>query len=181
MKPDEEEIRGVHDVRPKSKQLSIAGALVSFTLYDRKHKEGGNYWMGYVVVKGMVEELKQLVKIFFGFSFIRWQYWWQQGTEDLQVILFIIMLKSYLNLLTLGLLWCYYCIIILLAPCKQQIHSSNSVESYQWQLLTRKKRMKNVLHFVCITKRCCLQAAITEMLLHYSFCIININTGNFLT
>lgn len=64
MKADEEEIRGVHDVRPKSKQLSIAGALVSFTLYDRKHKEGGNYWMGYVVVKGMVEELKQLVKIF---------------------------------------------------------------------------------------------------------------------
>lgn len=180
MKADEEEIRGVHDVRPKSKQLSIAGALVSFTLYDRKHKEGGNYWMGYVVVKGMVEELKQLVKIFFGFSFIRWQYWWQQGTEDLQVILFIIMLKSYLNLLTLELLWCYYCIIILLAPCKQ-IHSSNSVESYQWQLLTGKKRMKNALHFVCITKRCCLQAAITEMLLHYSFWINNINAGNFLT
>lgn len=43
MKADEEEIRGVHDVRPKSKQLSIAGALLSFTLYDRKHKEGGNY------------------------------------------------------------------------------------------------------------------------------------------
>lgn len=60
MKADEEEIRGVHDVRPKSKQLNIAGALVSFTLYDR-----------YVVVKGMVEELKQLAKIFFGFSFIR--------------------------------------------------------------------------------------------------------------
>lgn len=145
MKADEEEIRGVHDVRPKSKQLSIAGALVSFTLYDRKHKEGGNYWMGYVV-KGMVEELKQLVKIFFGFSFIRWQYWWQQGTEDLQVILFIIMLKSYLNLLTLELLWCYYCIIILLAPCKQ-IHSSNSVESYQWQLLTGKKKDEKCTSF----------------------------------
>lgn len=71
MKADEEEIRGVHDVRPKSKQLSIAGALVSYTLHDKKHKDGGNYLMDYVVVKGMVEELKQLVKIFFGFSFIR--------------------------------------------------------------------------------------------------------------